>query len=91
MRHTYMSIPIKLEIFANPEVQQPAGLVDRAKAGDVKAIELMSSGMLATFGRPLKSPRFGVVKKKQRVKGGVKPPWYHGFGRCDVLGQRWKG
>ena len=44
-------------------MQQPAGLVDRAKAGDVKAIELMSSGMLATFGRPLGHQGWWVVKK----------------------------
>ena len=51
--YQYTDLPLH-SLGINPtKVQQPAGLVDRAKAGDVKAKELMSSGMLATFGRPL--------------------------------------
>lgn len=35
------------------QVTSPAGLQERAEAGDPKAMALLSSGMLATFGRAL--------------------------------------
>lgn len=63
--YTYVHIHILVYIYAptyyglipatssSLQVTSPAGLQERAEAGDPKAMALLSSGMLATFGRAL--------------------------------------
>ena len=65
------------------EVTSPAGLQERAEAGDLKAQELMSCGMLATFGR-------GTVKAGKTGKTW-KNVFQHGESRrnSNYVGESW--
>ena len=79
--YTYISIYIYAPTYyglipatsSSLQVTSPAGLQERAEAGDPKAMVLLSSGMLATFGRALDLGKTYAINH----------PFYSSYGDLD--------